>query len=138
VAFTEQGGGKIVKRVARMSTDREGVANNPGYCDTPDEVTKSYFVQQTVNTIYHLPNFVVSNGGGREGGRGFMFLRPFNKELKGTKRKHKVCTMQCLKTELEIASCSLRQGLIHYPLGVYHGYNALGSVGCNKARKGSM
>lgn len=63
----EQGGGKIVKRVARMSTDREGVANNPGYCDTPDEVTKSYFVQQTVNTIYHLPNFVVSNGGGREG-----------------------------------------------------------------------
>jgi len=34
-----------------MSTDREGVANNPGYCDTPDEVTKSYFVQQTMYRI---------------------------------------------------------------------------------------
>lgn len=59
----KQGGGKRVKEVARMSTDREGVANNPGYCDTPDEVTKSYYVQQTVNTIHHSPHVVLSNGG---------------------------------------------------------------------------
>lgn len=95
MGFTEQGRGKIAKGVARMSTDKEGVANNPGYCDTPDEVTKSYFVQQTVNTIYHSPDFVVSNGGGRKlcavnfhhpfdnsvhNRLKTGFVRPFNKE----------------------------------------------------------
>jgi hypothetical protein len=32
----------------------ESAANNPGYCDSPDEVTKTYHVQQTVSSTHHF------------------------------------------------------------------------------------
>lgn len=51
-----------LRAAARMSViatepvleSAESAAKNPGYCDTPHEDTKGYFIQQTVSTTEHL------------------------------------------------------------------------------------
>jgi len=45
------GRGRLSVTAASMSTEPESAANNPGYCDTSDAATKSYFVQQTMYRI---------------------------------------------------------------------------------------
>lgn len=52
---------RSVRAMATMPTNApiEAASNNPGLCDTPDDATKTYFVQQTVSCLL-IPSFIQS------------------------------------------------------------------------------